>query len=861
MKKELAGIITGTVINICTFAQQAEKPNVILILLDDYGYHQMGCYGSEYYETPNFDRIASEGMRFTNAYASAALSSPTRAALMTGKYPTRLHLTDWLSGYAPPQNATLNVPAWEKQGLEDKDIALPQKMKNAGYRTSLIGKWHVGKTLPGWDEVLRFDGPKKGDECDGVDCHRVEQYTDSTLSFIRRSAKSGQPFFCFLSHNAIHTPEYEDAALVQKYAQKAGSLKGGFLNPIQGAMVERLDNYTGVLLDSLKKWDLEENTLLIVFSDNGQYSPNQKRGASPLRGSKVTYWEGGFREPLLVRWKGKIPANSTCDEPVIGHDFLPTIAEICGFPVNDITNLDGKSFAKNLLENPSNKIDREYLCWHYPHWHGEGEFMGAIRKGDWKLIENFNKSMYFQPDAFELYNLKDDLSESVNLINVYPEKAAELYQNLVEWRNETDAQMPIPKYKTYGSELLQIHSSNIPVKALDFTQQENLNFWIEYDGTGTYLTFRNGNKTGYYVKVEDNGNYNLQMLINKNNQEASSVKIHINKQVITTLPINQTSTWTKYTSENFQIEKGVHLIMLEYAGGNLEVDKIAFANQPLDLIHDGEKPVNTSLLINFESEPVFEYTIEGDSKNQLQTPIIIENPCQIGINQSGHCAYIRSNKDLTASPKVPAWNSNALYIHFKEPFTIDNSNRYLHIMHWKERLLNQWLVYARANDTDQYVEISRGTCPAPQQWFDMVVDVKSKFDQVKSLKIILDGNWGQSDAIRYYEPTNFYYDEIEFSNQPAERTEAPPASFWEPISDKELFQVYPNPFSGQLNIFAHDKLIGGELFFYNLFGQIVNKDIIHSNLQNYHLGNLSQGLYTVSINKEGKRYYQKIIKQ
>ncbi len=447
MEKKILGIVAGTAaVHLCAFAQ-TEKPNVIFILLDDYGYHQMGCYGSEYYETPNFDQIAAEGMQFTNAYAACAVSSPTRSAIMSGKYPARTHVTDWIPGQKNPGNAVLDIPDWSIKGLADKDILLPQYMKKAGYRTSLIGKWHVSKSTSVWDEVLRFDGPQKSDECEGIDCHRVAQYTDSALAFIRRNADAGQPFFCFLSHNAIHTPEYEDPALVSKYEQKPGTNPKGFLNPVQGAMVERVDNYTGILLDSLKKWKLEENTLLIVFSDNGQLSPVERRGASPLRGSKGNYWEGGIREPLLVRWKGKIKAGSTSDIPVIANDFLPTLADICGFSVSDEKNLDGMSFANNLLKDPATRIDREYLCWHYPHYHRHGEYSGAIRKGDWKLIEDFNKSIYFLPGAFQLYNLKDDLSESNDLISLYPEKAAELYADLVAWRQNVGAQMPLPRKK------------------------------------------------------------------------------------------------------------------------------------------------------------------------------------------------------------------------------------------------------------------------------------------------------------------------------------------------------------------------------------------------------------------------------
>ena len=832
----------------------AEKPNVLFILVDDLGYHQMGCYGSSYYETPNLDKLASQSMKFTNAYAAAALSSPTRASIMSGKYPARVGVTDWIPGWAAPANAILAIPNWT-QGLPASELSLPQRMKSAGYRTSLIGKWHCSSYLTGWDESYVFDGPKTVDGCNGVDCHRVEEYTDSTLSFLKRN--KDKPFFCFLSHNTIHVPEAENSALIQKYANKAGSLDGGQLNPTQGAMVETLDKYTGILLDSLDRMGLSENTLVIVFSDNGQHSPNQEVGVSPLRGGKCSFYEGGFREPLLVRWKGKIIAGSLCSQSVMSQDFLPTIAEICGFSVSNIPNLDGKSFAKNLTVDPETQKDRPYLCWHYPHYAGVSQFLGAIKKGDWKLIENFNQSLYFNAGAFELYNLKNDPKETTNLLETNPEKAAELYTDLQTWRKDTKAQMPGMKNPVYGTSHFQFQLPNQPIKAENFEIQSGLSQWLQYDGTGTYLTLNSGAEISYYINISQAGNYKLNFLC-KNNASAT---LFINSPSLDGRVLNiLTSTgWNTSSTEDIYFSSGIHKVVSKVNSGTINLDKFSVTNESIPLIHDGVQPIiGKQINIGFETSELPLYSsIEGSAYNQSALPQIVTNPDRLGLNPTEKCLYAKTKKDLTVSPKIPAWSTNFITITFNDQLNITDDNRYFHMLHRKGQVLNNWLVYASEDGTN-FVQIGSGVCPSAQTWFDIVSDIKLKFTSIKKIRIYLDSNWSGTDDLRYYSPTDFYYDELALTNSSAPRRSIPSAV--EKIESQHS-KIYPNPVNGYMRIESDESI--SSVSFRNGNGSKV-KTISGNELNNTVINteNLSEGFYLVEIkDTNGVSKLMKIIKQ
>lgn len=791
MKSALT-IFSGLTLSTAAFAQ--EKPNVLFILLDDFGYHQTGCYGSTYYETPNIDRFAAQGMRFTQAYASAALSSPTRAALMSGMYPSRLKLTDWLNGNAEPETLTLSCPNWTK-GLSEEQISLPQMMKENGYVTSLIGKWHVSKFLTGFDEVLRYDGPK--DLCQGDDCHRVEEYTDAAIDFMTR--KRDQPFFCFLSHNAIHTPESEESALVEKYRNKPGSVNNGQLNPVQGAMIERLDTETGRLLKAVSDLGLDENTIVIFFSDNGQYSPREKVGASPLRGSKVTLWEGGMREPLLVRWKNKIAAGSVSDAQVIGHDFLPTIAELCGISSPRMNNIDGVSFADNLLVDPDASTGREYLCWHYPHYHPEAQFIGAIRKGDWKLIENFNRSLYYEEGAFELYNLKSDPKEADNLFQLEPAKAIELYRDLQAWRTETEAQMPHCKKDIFGKAHFMLHQPNEPVKVNEFESQRGLASGLVFDGTGTYITLEQNNRLTYYAGNIPAGNYTFKAMCKNSLSADAHIQVSFSG-VKYTLSVPAGSDWQEQSMQVTLSAGELSVIEIEGTKGTVLFDKWVLTNSGVTLIHDGKAEDTSNYFVQlagFEADEAPKYTsLTGNANHQLQTPVIVTNPYADGINPTDKCLYIRSKQNVAAN--IPGWAANSIVITLKEEIEINEQNKFLHIMHWKERKLNSWLVYGSADGVTE-VELGRGACPQAGTWFDIVVDVSSKLQRLKYIKLIADGNWTGSGESRYYPPTDFYYDEIILNNRFTPRTSVP-VSVVSPQREPRNVSLFPNPASDELHV-------------------------------------------------------------
>jgi len=441
-----AGFAVFVCVSACALAVEPRPPNIVLMLADDLGWHQLSSNGSLYYETPNIDRIATEGMRFTDAYAACPVCSPTRASIMTGKYPARLHLTDYIPGKAP-QNKPLVTPDWEK-ALSVEEVTVAEILKAAGYATGHFGKWHlsVDKNYQpgregdpgsqGFDDVLTTHKPRAGPESIyAEDWHHVREISERSLAFIEKNRE--KPFFCYVSYNSIHSPEMEKKALIRKYALKPGTKEGKWNNPKQAAMLETMDNSVGVLMEKLKELNLEENTVLIFYSDNGQSGP--KDGA-PFRGSKGDLYEGGVRVPLLVRWPGVVQPGSVCDEVVISNDFFPTFNELAGGSAV-AADVDGLSFLP-LLKNPDANLNRDAVFWHFPHYHVSGLGpQGAIRRGRYKLIEWFEKSAYGEAGAFELYDLVDDPGEQKNLASSRPEVADKMYKELLHWRAQVGAQM------------------------------------------------------------------------------------------------------------------------------------------------------------------------------------------------------------------------------------------------------------------------------------------------------------------------------------------------------------------------------------------------------------------------------------
>ncbi|MGD9857052.1 MAG: sulfatase [Planctomycetaceae bacterium] len=426
----------------------AEKPNIVLILADDLGWHQAGCYGSAFYETPHVDRLAAGGMRFTNAYAACPVCSPTRASIMTGKSPARLHLTDYIPGSSEQwTTAKLKCPDWCKQ-LPLEEVTIAEVLKAAGYATGHFGKWHLSRDKEyepgrpgdpgsqGFDDVLTTHKPGAGPQSRYEDdAHHVREITERALAFIENNRE--RPFFCYVPHNSIHRPITERDELIAKYEAKPGSDRPEH-NPIVGAMMETLDASVGRILDQLDELKLAENTLVIFFSDNGcMWGPEALK---PLRGGKADLYEGGIRVPMIVRWPGVVKPESVCDTPVTSVDFFPTLLACIGRQV-DNPDIDGESLLP--LFRQSGELTRRSLYWHYPHYHQLGEApSGAVRHGRYKLIEWFEMSIdgIETPGAVELFDLEEDLSEQHDLAQARPELTQRLSQELQQWRQRVHAQ-------------------------------------------------------------------------------------------------------------------------------------------------------------------------------------------------------------------------------------------------------------------------------------------------------------------------------------------------------------------------------------------------------------------------------------
>jgi arylsulfatase A-like enzyme len=436
----------------------AERPNVILILADDLGWTDLACYGSEWYETPHLDRLAREGMRFTQNYSACTVCSPTRAALLTGKYPARLRITDWIPG-AMPDNPKLLVPDWTKH-LPGEETTLAEVLKSAGYTSASIGKWHLGGEAyyperHGFDlNIAGTDKPQpptyfapwniptlsEGQPGDYI----TDRLGDEAVKYIERV--KDRPFFLYLPHFAVHTPIQGRAELVEKYQHKsrAGLQQN---NAAYAAMVESLDATVGRIRAKLDELGLTGRTMVIFTSDNGGRIPTTSN--RPLRYGKASAYEGGVRVPLIVHWPGVTRPGSVSQEPVITMDLFPTIVDMCARFEPDATPIplpitgspvDGLSLVPLLRQTGT--INRRELFWHYPHHQhyqlGGTMPYGAIRSGDLKLIEFFNDM------HVELYNIREDIGEEHDLAPALPEKAAELRARLHAWRNEVGAQMPAP---------------------------------------------------------------------------------------------------------------------------------------------------------------------------------------------------------------------------------------------------------------------------------------------------------------------------------------------------------------------------------------------------------------------------------
>lgn len=467
MLRKLTHFLAALFISVCLaqISHAADSPNIVFFFIDDMGWTDLGFMGSDYYETPNIDRLASEGMVFTDAYANAPNCAPSRACLMSGQYTPRhgiFTVGDPKRGNHPFRKLE---PVPNKTVLADRFVTMAEALKSNGYVSASMGKWHLGAdpTSQGFD--VNIAGKEWGSPSGGgyhspyrypnlVQKEKGEYLTDrlttEATKFIEDQQKNANPFFLYLTHYAVHAPIQGRSDLVQKYK---GKTKGEHhRNATYAAMVESVDQSVGAVLKKLDELKLAENTVVFFFSDNGGFG-----GATsnhPLRGSKGMLYEGGIREPMIVRWPGVTKPGSKCSEPVIGIDYYPTFLEITGTkPPADYT-LDGVSFAP-LLRDSTASLDREAIFWHFPCFlqgrgdpHG-GPFRttpaGAIRKGDWKLIE------WFETGRLELYNLKQDIGETKNLAESHKEKLAELHADMKTWRISVNAPIPTEKNPQYDS--------------------------------------------------------------------------------------------------------------------------------------------------------------------------------------------------------------------------------------------------------------------------------------------------------------------------------------------------------------------------------------------------------------------------
>jgi len=449
------------------------RPNFVFILVDDLGWADVGCYGGDLHETPNIDRLARQGMLFTDAYAAGSVCTPTRASIMTGKYPARLHTTIWYEASAnPPRNRRL-IPPVTQGDMPHEQVTIAEVFKEAGYLTAHVGKWHLGDAahypetqgfdvnIGGtfWGAPTTFFYPYSGSgkwgkefryvphlEFGGEGEYLTDRLTDEALGVLEKA--KDRPFLLNLWYHTVHTPIEGKDEVVERYKKK---VKPGMhhQNCEYAAMVHSLDENVGRIIAKLDELGIADRTVVLFFSDNGgtvrKYGTKTVTSNYPLRSGKGSLYEGGIRVPLIVRWPGVTKAGSICSQAVSSIDFYPTVLEMTGVSgeAKHNADMDGLSLAA-LLKEPSARLKREALYWHYPHYYATTSPASSVRQGDWKLIE------YFEDEHVELYNLKEDIGEKNNLAEKMAEKAEELRRLLRSWRKAVDAQIPTPNPE-YGT--------------------------------------------------------------------------------------------------------------------------------------------------------------------------------------------------------------------------------------------------------------------------------------------------------------------------------------------------------------------------------------------------------------------------
>ncbi len=450
-----------------SYGVEVPKTNVVFFLIDDLGWKDLGCYGSDYYQTPNIDRLANEGMRFTDGYAACNVCSPTRAAIMTGRYPARLLLTQWLpSGRWSRTGHKLREGRYISN-LPLEEVTIAEALRESGYRTAFMGKWHLGTEtyyypehqgfdvnvagrdygapgsyfypftgswrIPTTGMTLRKETPLPGKEGD----YLPDRLAEEAERFIRSNAD--KPFFLMLSHYAVHTPLQGKPNKVARYQKVAEAKRQG--KPAYAAMVESVDDSVGKVMNTLGELGLDKDTLVIFTSDNGGFA--RATNNAPLRANKGSNYEGGLRVPVIIKWPGRTKPGSGSREPVISTDFYPTILAATGHNLRPHQHLDGEDLTPLLTGKGS--LNRDALFWHYPHYnrHPQNFPSGVIRAGDWKLIEAY------ETGKLSLYNLVDDIGETNDLSEKQPKKTEELLAKLKAWQDKVGADLmrPNPEYE------------------------------------------------------------------------------------------------------------------------------------------------------------------------------------------------------------------------------------------------------------------------------------------------------------------------------------------------------------------------------------------------------------------------------
>lgn len=481
-----------------------QPPNVVLIVADDLGAMDLGCYGSKFHRTPHLDKLAADGMRLTQSYSACPVCSPSRAAIVTGQYPQRFQLTDWLPGRSDRSDQRLKRPMLRNH-LPLEAVTIADLLKPAGYVCASIGKWHLGgegfgPTKQGFDLNIAGDAagspqsyfapfrrpnskamPGLDNAPDGE--YLPDRLTTEAEKFL--TANRERPFFLYLPHFTPHTPLKAKEDLVKKYPA-AAPFKGQQNNPIYAAMLESLDESVGRIVAKLDELKLSDRTIVIFTSDNGGLAttegPNTPATSNaPLREGKGWLYEGGIRVPLLVKWPGRVKGSSTSDVPVCGIDLWPTIRDACGIESTESMKTDGVSLLPLLQQSGS--IARDALFWHYPHYANQGGKPGAaIRAGEWKLIE------FYEEGRRELFQVARDVSESRNLAEQEPDRVRELSARLDAWRKSVGALMPelntayIPNPQADNDEIV------IPARTADvrgvmlryepMPHKNTLGFWV-----------------------------------------------------------------------------------------------------------------------------------------------------------------------------------------------------------------------------------------------------------------------------------------------------------------------------------------------------------------------------------------------